>query len=119
MRNTVALRNVLIIVAIAAVVYALPSGGRLAATVQAALGVALGTAFALIGLRVYRETRGRLEMLDNAHLALLYGSIALAVFLFVGRVEMWRTSSGELAWFLLAIAVVYGLLESWRRYRAY
>ena len=119
MRNTVALRNALIIIVIAAVVYALPAGGRLAATVQASLGVALGTAVALIGLRVYRETRSRVELLENAQIVLLYGSLALAVFLFVGRAEMWRTSSGELAWFLLAIAVVYGLLESWRRYRAY
>jgi hypothetical protein len=118
-RNTAALRNALIIIAIAVVVFALPAGGRLAATVQAALGVALGAAVALIGVRIWNESRGSIELLGDAHRALLYGSLALGVFLFVGRPTMWATSSGELAWFLLALGVVYGLLESWRRYRSY
>jgi hypothetical protein len=112
-------RNVAIVLAIAAAVYFVPGGGRAAATFEAALWVAFGLGVGFLGLRLYREHRIALHSLGDQHRALLYGTIALAVFEYVARVRMWQTGFGELAWFVLLGFVVYSLLEVYRRWRAY
>jgi hypothetical protein len=112
-------RNIAIIVAIAAAVYLLPGGGRVASTFEAALWAAFGVGVAYFGLRMYRERRITLYGLGDRHRALLYGGAALAVFLWAARRRMWETGSGELLWFVLAGCVVYALLEVVRHARSY
>jgi hypothetical protein len=113
------LRNIAIIVAIAAAVYFLPGGGHVASTFEAALWVAFGVGIAYLGLRMYREHRLTLHSLGDRHRALLYGAVALAVFIFAARSRMWETGSGELLWFVLLGCVVYALLEVFRHSRSY
>ncbi len=79
------LRNVVIIVAIAAAVYFLPGGGHVASTFEAALWVAFAVGIAYLGLRMYREHRLTLHGLGDRHRALLYGAVALGVFIFAAR----------------------------------
>jgi hypothetical protein len=112
-------RNVAILLAIAAAVYFIPGGGRVAATFSAAIRVAFGIAIGLLGLWLYREQRVSLHSLGDLHRSLLYGAIALVLFLWVGRTRMWLSSGGELAWFVLAGIVVYSLLAVYRQYRSY
>jgi hypothetical protein len=115
-------RNVAILLVIAAAVHFIPGGGRAASTFEAALLVAFGLGIGFFGLWMYREQRVSLHSLGDYHRALLYGAIALAVFLWVARERMWLTSVGELGWFVLAGIVVYSLLtvyRQWRAYRAY
>lgn len=112
-------RNIAIIVAIAAAVYLLPGGGRVASTFEAALWAAFGIGIAYFGLRLYREHRISLYSLGDRHRALLYGGVALGVFLYAARRRMWETGSGELLWFILAGCVVYALLEVFRHSRTY
>jgi hypothetical protein len=112
-------RNVGILLAIAAAVHFIPGGGRAASTFQAVLLVAFGVAVGCLGLWMYREQRVSLHSLGDPHRALLYGAIALVLFLWVGRTRMWLSSGGELAWFVLAGIVVYSLLVVYRQYRSY
>jgi hypothetical protein len=112
-------RNVAIIVAIAAAVYVLPGGGRVAHGFEAALWVAFGVGFGYIGLRVYRERRVWVHSLGDRHRALLYGGIALGFFAWGARARMWQTSTGELAWFVLVLFVAYAFMEVFRRSRSY
>jgi hypothetical protein len=112
-------RNIAILLAIAAAVYFIPGGGRAASTFEAVLLVAFGVAAGCFGLWQYREQRISLHSLGDFHRALLYGAIALVVFLWVGRARMWLSSGGELAWFVLAGIVVYSLLAVYRQYRSY
>src|SRR5258707_3828456 len=119
MDRTKNVRNIAIIVAIAAAVYLLPGGGRVASTFEAALWTAFGIGIAYLGLRMYREPRIALYSLGDRHRALLYGGVALAVFLYAARRRMWETGSGELLWFVLAGCVVYALLEVFRHSRSY
>jgi hypothetical protein len=112
-------RNILIVVAIAAAVYLLPGGGRVAGTFESALWVAFGFGIAFLGLRLYREHRVSLHGLGDRHRALLYGAVALGVFEYAARARMWETGSGELLWFVLAGCVLYALLEVFRRSRSY
>jgi hypothetical protein len=112
-------RNIAILLAIAAAVFFIPGGGRAASTFEAALLVAFGIGIGFFGLWMYREQRISLHSLGDFHRALLYGAIALILFLWVGRERMWLTSGGELAWFVLAGIVVYSLLAVYRQYRSY
>jgi hypothetical protein len=112
-------RNVVIVLAIAAAVYFVPGGGRVANTFEAALWVAFGLGAGYFGLRMYREHHVALHSLGDRHRGLLYGAVALAVFAYAARVRMWQTGFGELAWFALAGVVVYSLLAVYRQWRAY
>jgi hypothetical protein len=119
MENAKTLRNVAIVLAIAAAVYLLPGGGNAARAFEAALWVAFGIGIAYVAMRAYRERRMSLLALGERHRALLYGGIALAVFALAARARMWETGSGELAWFVLVILVVYALMEVFRHSRSY
>jgi hypothetical protein len=112
-------RNVAIVAAIAAAVYFLPSGGQTAHTFEALLYVAFGVAIGYLGLRLYRETRVTIHGLGDGYRGLLYGSIALAVLLWMSRSRMWQTGVGELLWFVLVGGIVYAAIALVRRWRAY
>ncbi|HEY5045301.1 MAG TPA: hypothetical protein VII53_05535 [Solirubrobacteraceae bacterium] len=112
-------RNVAIVVLIAAGVYFLPNGGRAAHTFESLLWVAFGVGIGYLGLRLYREYRVTLHGLGDRHRGLLYGALGGATFALLARPRMWQTGAGELAWFVLAGLVVYGLLAVYRHWRAY
>jgi hypothetical protein len=112
-------RNVAIVVAIAAGVYFLPGGGRAAHTFEAVLWVAFGVGIGYLGLRMYRENRVAVYGLGDRYRGLLYGALATGVFLATARQRMWHTGLGELVWFVLAGLVVYSLLATYRYWRTY
>jgi hypothetical protein len=112
-------RNVAIVLVIAAAVYFIPGGGRAAATAEAVLWVAFALGVGFLVVRLYREYHMTLYGLGERHRTLLYGAIALAVFEWLGRVRMWQTGLGELAWFVLLAFMGYALLEVYRHWRAY
>ncbi len=131
MKNT---RNVAIILVIAAAVYFIPGGGRVASTVEAVVWVAFGFGIAFLGLRMYREHRMTLYGLGDGYRGLLYGAVVLAVFLYLVRSRLWYTLQvrggelvqvhrwsgvGEFVWFALAALVVYSLVAVYRHARSY
>jgi len=88
-------RNVLIILAIAAAVYFVPSGGKVADTVAAVLGVAFGVVIALFAGRLYQEHRVALYSLGDHRRAILYGAIAVAMADGRGRNRVVRDPRGR------------------------
>jgi hypothetical protein len=118
MERTKTVRNILIVVAIAAGVYFIPGGEPAAATFERALWAVFAIAVGYMGLRLYREHRVSLHALGDRHRALLYGGVALIVFEIAARPRMWGTSLGELIWFVLAALAVWSLLEVFRRSRS-
>jgi hypothetical protein len=127
-------RNITIILAVAAAVYFIPGGGRVASTFEAALWAVFGFAIAFLGLRMYREHHMTLYGLGDRYRGLLYGAAALGVFLYMARTRMWYalqvrgselvqvhrwSGVGELAWFVLAALVVYSLVAVYRHARSY
>jgi hypothetical protein len=112
-------RNVAIVLAIAAAVYFLPGGGTAARTFEAALWVAFGLGIGYLGVRMYREYRVALHGLGDRHRGMLYGAVALGVFAYMARVRMWQTGFGELAWFVLVGLIVYAAMEVYRFSRSY
>jgi hypothetical protein len=113
------LRNAAIVLLIAAGVFAVPGGGRAAATVEAVVFVLFGVAIGYLGLRFYREYRVSLFGLGDRYRALLYGAIALGYVTVVAQKRLWQTGAGELLWFVLVGLVVYALLAVYRHSRSY
>src|ERR1700753_3918147 len=112
------LRNVAIVVAIGAGVYLIPGGGRAAGGFETFLLVMFGLGIAYLALRQYRERQLSLMALGDRHRGILYGSVALGFFCWMGRHRMWESSFGELVWFLLVALALWGLMEVSRQSRS-
>jgi peptidoglycan/LPS O-acetylase OafA/YrhL len=110
-------RTALIVVALAAVVWAVPNGGQGADAVSNTLSVVFLAAFVLIGVRLYRETRGRVELLGDAHRLLLYGAIGLIVVALAARPQLVGTGVGTLLFVVLLAMPVLMLYAVWQRFR--
>ena len=112
-------RNIAIVLVIGAAVYALPGGGRAANIVESVLYIGFGVGIGYMGLRLYRENRIALYGLGDRYRGLLYGALALGMFLIVAQKRMWQSGIGELAWFVLAGLVVYAAVAIYRYARSY
>lgn len=113
------IRNIIIVLAIAAAVEFLPGGTRAADTFRAVLWTVFAVGVGYVGVRLYREHRISVYSLGSRHRAILYGAVGVGALLLAGRAHMWQTGGGELVWFLLAGAVLYSLLVVYRFWRSY
>ena len=113
------LRNVLIILAVAAAVAFLPGGGDTAALVSALLGIELTVIFVLLGIRFYRENRVAIFSLGDKHRALLYGALGALVLALAGRVWLIRSGIGTLVFVVLLVGAAGALYAVWQHHRAY
>lgn len=113
------LRNVLIIIAVAAAVAFLPGGGDTAALVSALLGIALTVIFVLLGIRFYRENRVAIFSLGDKHRALLYGALGALVLALAGRTWLIGTGIGTLVFIVLLVGAAAALYAVWQHHRAY
>jgi hypothetical protein len=116
---TKTLRNVLIIIAIAAAVAFLPGGGDTAQLVQALLSIALTVIFVLLGIRFYRENRVAIFSLGDRHRALLYGALALVVLALAGRPWLIGSGVGTLVFVAMLVAAAGAVYAVWQHHRAY
>jgi hypothetical protein len=117
MKGTV--RNVVVILALAAVVAIVPGGGTGANVVLQALSLGFLAAVAWVASIVYREHRGSLYLLGERRRALLYAAAAVLAVTLTATHRMWQTSLGSVAWLVLVGAAVYtGFAVMWaaRRY---
>lgn len=113
------LRNVAIVVLIAAAVQYLPGGGQMAEAFAAALWVVFMAGAAYLCYRVYRQRRVDLYGLGARQRTVLYGSIAVGYATLAARTRMWETGAGEFAWFVTIGLCVWGLLVVYRYARSY
>jgi hypothetical protein len=112
-------RNIAIVVALAAAVQFLPGGGAAAEAFAAALWVVFATGIAFFGYRLYRERRLDIHGLGDRYRGLLYGAIAVGWATAAAQPRMWRTSFGEFVWFALMGMSVYVLIAVYRYSRTY
>jgi RsiW-degrading membrane proteinase PrsW (M82 family) len=113
------LRNVAIILVIAAAVFVIPGGGQAANTFAALLLIGFGVAIGYLGLRFYREYRVSLYGLGDNYRGLAYVTLAIGGIAVIGRLRMWQTGLGVFIWFMLVGFVVSGLVAVIRRARSY
>jgi hypothetical protein len=112
-------RNILIILAVAALVVLIPGGGTGAhVALQAASLVFLAT-LGWFAMTMYRQHRLSLYGLGDRKRAILYAAIAVATLTLTGTSRLWSTSAGSVAWLVLIGAAVYAVVAivwSARRY---
>ncbi len=117
--STAALRNIGIVVAIAAAVYFLPGGGDAAAIVGGLLSTAILVCIVLLVARFYRERRMDIVSLGDRWRATLYGSIGLIVLAMAALPRLGDTSGGMVLWFAAVAGSFFALYRVWRHHREY
>src|SRR3954471_21308651 len=112
-------RNILIVMALAAVVQFAPGGGDTAGLVNAILLTLLNVIFVYFGVRFYRERRLDIYALGDRGRALLYGGVAGIVLALAGTNRWLDTPGGTAVWVLLLGGSVAALVSVFRQYREY
>jgi hypothetical protein len=112
-------RNILIVVLIAAAVYAIPGGGTAAGIVSALISVAFAVAIWLGLMYVYRNFRTTIYSLGDRHRAMLYASLASILFLGASADRFFDTPAGTFVWLTILGAAVYGVIAVFRQWRSY
>jgi O-antigen/teichoic acid export membrane protein len=108
------LRNVAIILALAAGVDFLPGGGAAAATVLTALTMIFFAAIAWLLYRLYREQQLTLSTLTDARKAGLFGAVGGIALLVVAYDDFRSWSGGIVLWIALMAACVAAIFVIWR-----
>jgi hypothetical protein len=113
------LRNVAIILALAAIVDFLPGGGAAADTVMAALTLIFLATIAWFVYRLYREQQLTLATLTDLQRAGLFGAVGGIALLVVAYDEFSSWTGGLLLWIALMAGCVAGIFLIWRSATTY
>ena len=113
------LRNVAIILALAAIVDFVPGGGAAGDTVMAALTLIFLATIAWFVYRLYREQQLTLATLSDPQKAGLFGAVGGIALLVVAYDEFSSWSGGVLLWIALLAGCVGGIFLIWRSANTY
>jgi hypothetical protein len=114
-----AVRNVLILLALAAVVALVPGGGNASAGILQALVIAMLAAIAWFGVRLYREHRSDIYALGDRNRGILYASAGLLALTVTATDRLWATGPGTVVWVALVALACYGVYFVFRASREY
>jgi hypothetical protein len=114
------IRNIVIIVGLALVVWLVPGGGTGSNTIYNLLTIILTAGLLFFGYRLYMEHRATIFGLGDNQRAILYGSLALASLALLATSRLWDAGgAGALIWFGLVALAVWGVYRVWREYSEY
>ena len=114
------IRNIVIIVALAVVVWLVPGGGTGSSTIYNLLTIILTAGLLFFGYRLYMEHRATIFGLGDNQRAWLYGSVALATLALLATSRLWAEGgAGVLIWMLMIGLAVWGVYRVWREYSEY
>lgn len=113
-------RNVLVVVVLAAIVYALGNTGDFAlSTLVTAIGLAFLAAMAWIAARLYRENRIEIHSLGARRRAVLYITLGVAALALSAVNRFWSSGFGTVIWLVVLGCCAYALYAVWRSSREY
>ena len=114
------IRNILIIVGLALVVWLVPGGGTGSSTIYSLLTIILTAGLLFFGYRLYMEHRATMFGLGDNQRALLYGSVTVAALAILATSRLWDEGGlGALLWFAMIALAVWGVYRVWRTYSEY
>ncbi|MFZ0087962.1 MAG: hypothetical protein WAL63_00555 [Solirubrobacteraceae bacterium] len=116
---TANVRNVIIVLVLAALVAIVPGGGTVARVLLEAVYLAFLGGLAWVASITYREHRGALYLLGTNKRMLLYAAITVLAVTVTATSRLWNTSAGSVAWLILVgLAIYAGCAVLWaaRRY---
>jgi hypothetical protein len=113
-------RNIAIVMAIAALVVLIPGGGTGASFALQAVSVLFLAVVGWLVYFIYRENRLALYSLGGRRRAILYASAGLVVITLSATARLFETTAGKVVWLLLLVAAAYAafaVVWSARRYQ--
>lgn len=113
------LRNVAIVMLLAAVVAFAPHGGNAADAILTAITMGFLAAIAWTLFVLSRQHQLALASLTDGRRAVLYGALGLIALLVAGSDEMFASGGGTLAWILLLGASVGAIWKVWAEANTY
>ena len=114
------IRNILIIVGLALVVWLVPGGGTGSSTIYNLLTIILTAGLLFFGYRLYMEHRATIFGLGDNQRGVLYGSVALALLALLATSRLWDEGGlGALIWFGLIALAAWGMFRVWKTYSEY
>ncbi len=113
------IRNIAIILALAAAVDFLPGGGNAAAAVLTALSMIFLAAIAWLLYRVYNEQQLTLASLSDGRKAGLFGAVGAIALLVVAYDDFSSWAGGVLLWIALMAACIGTIFLIWRSTQTY
>ena len=112
-------RNIVILMAIALAVVAVPSGGSAAALVGALFSLLIVALLAYLGGRFYRDHQIDIYGLGDTDRAILYVAFGAIVAIFAGSAIFFDNTAGTLIALALLAACAAGLLRVYRNWQRY
>jgi len=100
-------RNVAIILALAAVVAFVPGGAHGTGILIQVISLAFLGAAAWVGAILYRQNRTALYSLGDGRRAALYGAAVVLAVTLSATPRLWLTAAGSVAWLILVGVGVY------------
>jgi hypothetical protein len=113
------IRNIVIILAIAALAAVIPGGGTAASVAFQALYLVFLAVLGYFAVQMYRQHRSTLYALGERRRALLYVAVAVGVLVLTGTTRMWHTSLGQVAWLVLLGVALYAVIAIFWTARRY
>jgi len=113
------LRNVLIVLAIAALVVLVPGGGTGASVATQAVSLAFLAALGWFASVMYRQHRATLYGLGDGRRAILYVAVGAAALVLTGTSRLWHSPGGSVVWLLViggAAYAVFAIVWAARKY---
>jgi hypothetical protein len=104
-------RNVLIVLGIAALVVLLPGGGKGANVAIQAVSLGFLAAIGWVAAIMYREHRATLYALGDARRATLYIAVGVAAVTLTATSRLWASPAGEIAWIALLAGAAYAVFQ--------
>lgn len=107
-------RNVLIVVLIAAAVAFAPGGGTTADVIVQAISLIFLGAILWVALVLYRQHRVALYSLGDGRRAALYGAASVLAITLTATSRLWTTGAGSVAWLVLVgVSAYVGFAVVW------
>jgi hypothetical protein len=107
-------RNVVIVLALAAVVALVPGGGTTANVVIQAVSLIFLASIVWVASIMYRQHRSALYALGEGRRAALYAAVGVLAITLTATPQLWRTSAGSVAWLvLIGVSVYTGFAVVW------
>jgi multisubunit Na+/H+ antiporter MnhB subunit len=112
-------RNVIIVLALAAIVAFAPGGGTGGGVILTAVYLVFLGALGWVGSILYRERRESMYTLGEGRRAVLYGAIVVLAVTLTATNRLWASSPGSVAWLVLvggSIYAIFAIVWAARRY---
>lgn len=113
------LRNVAVVMLLAAIVAFAPAGGNAADAILTAITMGFLAAIAWTVFVLSRQNQLTLATLSDGRRAVLYGGLGLIALLIAGSDEMFSSGGGTLVWILLLGAAVAAIWRIWTEASTY